>query len=52
MQLAYIKADPLGLDIRTFECATCDHVHKVFLASDPIKSDALGWLFADLNPPT
>jgi hypothetical protein len=52
MQLAHIKKDPLGLDMRTFECATCDHVHKLFLPSDPIKSDTLGWLFADLNPPT
>jgi hypothetical protein len=51
MLLAHIKTSSSGLDLRTFECATCDHVHKVFLASDPMKSDTLGWLFADLNPP-
>jgi hypothetical protein len=51
MLLAHIRTGSLGLDVRTFECATCDHVHKVFLTSDPMKSDMLGWLFADLNPP-
>jgi hypothetical protein len=51
MLLAYIKTSSSGLDMRTFECATCDHVHKVFVANDPMRSDALGWLFADLSPP-
>jgi len=51
MLLAYIKTSSWGLDMRTFECATCDHVHKVFVANDPMRSDALGWLFADLSPP-
>jgi hypothetical protein len=51
MLLGHIKTGASGLDLRTFECATCDHVHKVFVANGPMKSDTLGWLFADLNPP-
>jgi hypothetical protein len=51
MLLAHIKTNASGSDQRTFECATCDHVHKVLVANDPMKSDTLGWLFADLNPP-
>ena len=51
MLLAHIKTNASGSDRRTFECATCDHVHKVLVANDPMKSDTLGWLFADLNPP-
>jgi hypothetical protein len=52
MQLAHIKTGSSGLDLRTFECAACHHVHREYLATDPMKSDTLGWLFADLNPPS
>lgn len=51
MLLAHIKTAASGSDLRTFECGTCDHVQKVFVANDPMKSDTLGWLFADLHPP-
>jgi hypothetical protein len=52
MQLAQVKTDPSSRDMRTFECATCDDLRKALLPSDPMKSDTLGWLFADLHPPT
>ena len=51
MLLAYIKSSSSDQDMRLFECATCDHVQKVFVANDPMKSGTLGWLFADLKPP-
>lgn len=52
MQPAHVKTDPSGRDTRAFACATCDDVHRAFLPSDPMKSDTLGWLFANLHPPT
>jgi len=40
-------------DLRTFECVKCDHVEKVLVATDPIRSfDTLGWLLGELRPPT
>jgi hypothetical protein len=51
MLLAHIKTGSSGSDQRSFECATCDHVLKVLVANDPMKSDTLGWLFANLHPP-
>jgi hypothetical protein len=51
MLLAHVNAGSSGSGQRTFECATCDDVRKVLVATDPMKSDTLGWLFADLNPP-
>lgn len=52
MALARITTGPAGLDQRTFECETCQSVHQAFVATDPIKSRALGWLFGELRAPT
>jgi hypothetical protein len=36
-----------GFDMRTFECAKCEHIHTVTIAIDPMKSDGkVGWLVA------
>jgi hypothetical protein len=51
MMLARIAPGPTGYDLRTFECAKCDHVHTTFVATDPMKSDAQGWLAGELRPP-
>jgi hypothetical protein len=51
MSLAHIKNRSSGLDLRTFECTTCDHVHKEFATTGAMTSDTFGWLFADLYPP-
>ncbi len=37
MRLTRIESVPDGSDLRTFECAKCEHIHKV-LAEDPMKS--------------
>jgi hypothetical protein len=50
MMLARIELGPHGSDLRTFECAKCDHIHKM-LAEDPLKSFANGWLAGELKPP-
>jgi hypothetical protein len=51
MVLARIAPGPSGFDYRTFECAKCDHVHMSLVASDPMKSDAQGWLAGELRSP-
>jgi hypothetical protein len=38
MLFARIVVGSAGFDLHTFECATCDHVHKVIVAIDPLKS--------------
>jgi hypothetical protein len=51
MTLARIEAGPNGSDLRTFECAKCEHVHKI-LAEDPMKSSKVQWHNSNLNSPT
>jgi hypothetical protein len=53
MSLARITRGPLGFDIRTFECPTCDHVHQITVDMvDPMKSQKTnGWLLG-LQAPT
>jgi len=46
MTLVRIARGPSGFDIRTFDCATCDHAQIVTVATDPMKSDKIGWLLA------
>ena len=51
MSLAHVRNGTTGLDLRTFECTACSHVHKEFAAAGAPISDTFGWLFADLYPP-
>jgi hypothetical protein len=52
MFLARIAPGRLNFDLRTFECARCEHVMKSLVAADPMQSDLLDWLFGELRPPT
>jgi hypothetical protein len=52
MKLANIAPGPKGFELRTFDCSNCDHVEKVIIASDPMKSGDIGWLVGELQPPT
>jgi len=53
MMLARVAPGRLNFDLRTFECVKCDHVERVLVATDPIRSpDALGWLLGELRSPT
>jgi hypothetical protein len=52
MTLASISPGPTGFELRTFDCAKCDHVEKVAIASDPTKSGDVGWLVGELHPLT
>ncbi len=52
MMLAQIEHGPGGTDLRTFECPKCEHVEKVLLVEDPLKSANTGWTAAGgLRPP-
>jgi hypothetical protein len=53
MMLASIELARPGVDLHTFECAICNHLHTTLAAyEDPMKSKSLGrWLQGDLHPP-
>ena len=48
------KLEPVlsGFASRTFECQKCGYVSTTFIPTDPMTSDALGWLAGELRPPT
>lgn len=52
MTLARISPGPTGFELRTFDCSRCNHVEKIAIASDPMKSGDVGWLVSELQPPT
>ena len=52
LTLARISPGPTGFELSTFECAGCDHVEQIAIASDPMKSGDVGWLVGELRPPT
>jgi hypothetical protein len=52
LMLARISPGPTGFELRTFECSKCDHVEQIVIASDPMKSVAVGWFAGELPPPT
>jgi hypothetical protein len=52
MLTADVTPGPNGFEQRTFECLKCGHAEKKILASDPLNSDAFGWIKGDLLPPT
>ena len=52
MLLAKLEAGPAGTANRTFQCQKCGRVRTIVVSTDPMKSDALGWLASELRPPT
>jgi hypothetical protein len=52
MKLARTSRGPTGFELRTFDCSRCNHVEKIAIASDPMKSGDVGWLVSELQPPT
>jgi hypothetical protein len=49
MITANVAAGPEGFEHRTFDCLRCGHTEEKVVASDPIKSDAIGWLQGELG---
>jgi len=52
MLLSRLGSGPSGFASRTFECQTCGYVSTTVIPTDPMTSDALGWLASELRPPT
>jgi hypothetical protein len=52
MTLSRISPGPSGFELRSFDCPGCDHVEKIAIASDPMKSGDVGWLVGEVQPPT
>jgi hypothetical protein len=54
MMLTRISFAVSGFEFRTFECPTCEYVHKTLVALvDPMKSEKTGrWLQGELRAPT
>jgi hypothetical protein len=52
MLLSKLDSGPSGFASRTFECQRCGYVSTTVVPSDPMSSDALGWLASELRPPT
>jgi hypothetical protein len=50
MITAAVSDGPEGFD-RTFKCLKCAHTDRLVLASEPLKSDATGWIKSELQPP-
>ena len=52
MMLVGISPGPAGFELRTFDCSSCDHVEKIAIASDPLKSGDVGWFVGESPLPT
>ena len=52
MLLSKLEEGPHGFDHHTFECQKCGRVETTVVSSDPMTSDARGWLASELKPPT
>jgi len=52
MMLERVTAGPIGFEHRLFECPKCDQVEIRVIASDPLKSNAIGWLAGELRTPS
>jgi hypothetical protein len=51
MRLSHIAPGPTGFELRTFDCSKCDHLEKIAIALNPVKSGDVGWLVGELQPP-
>ena len=49
MTLTRTFPGPAGFEVRTFDCSKCGRVEKIVIASDPMKSGAVGWFAGELQ---
>jgi phage FluMu protein Com len=52
MLLSKLEDGPPGFDYHTFECQKCGRLETTVASSDPMTSEARGWLASELKPPT
>jgi hypothetical protein len=51
MFTATVEDGPDGFEHRMFECRRCGHSEQSVIVSDPLRTDAVGWLNSELRPP-
>jgi hypothetical protein len=51
MVAAAVEEGPEGFEHRIFKCRRCGHSERSVIASDPLRTDAVGWLNGELQPP-
>jgi hypothetical protein len=49
MQLEHLTEGPVGFEHRMLQCPKCNHVESVVVASNPLESEAAGWLSGELG---
>jgi hypothetical protein len=49
MITAAVSDGPEGFETRTFKCLKCAYTDTQAVVSDPLKSDAVGWLSGELG---
>jgi hypothetical protein len=52
MMVERVTPGPVGFEHWLFECPKCDQVEINVTASDPMKSEAAGWLVEEIRSPT
>jgi hypothetical protein len=45
------EAGPSSSEYRTFDCRNCGRTHTMIISSDPMESNAFGWLSGELEAP-
>jgi hypothetical protein len=51
MVTAAVEEGPEGFEHRIFECRKYGHSEQSAIASDRLRTDAVGWLKSELQPP-
>jgi len=51
MEVLRITAARAGFEHWTLRCTRCGRIDQVQMDTDPLKSEALGWIEGELRPP-
>jgi uncharacterized C2H2 Zn-finger protein len=51
MEVQRIVEARAGFEHWTLRCPRCGHIGQVQMSTDPLKSDASGWMTGELRPP-
>ena len=51
MEVQRLDEARMGFEHLTLRCTRCGHIDQVQMSTDPLKSDASGWMTGELRPP-
>ena len=51
MEVQRLDEARMGFEHWTLRCTRCGHIDQVQMSTDPLKSDASGWMTGELRPP-